>query len=108
MRISDWSSDVCSSDLGLSTPPKPTLANLINLATKPRWCLNMLGTKRRGFGNIVGHAKGVSDLSSLSSWTAEQFDPRLSWNDIEWIRSAERRVGQVFVSTLTTRWSPYH
>src|SRR3546814_18380191 len=86
MRISDWSSDVCSSDLGLSTPPKPTLANLINLATKPRWCLNMLGTKRRGFGNIVGHAKGVSDLSSLSSWTAEQFDPRLSWADVEWIK----------------------
>src|SRR5690606_28504044 len=71
---------------GLSTPPKPTLANLINLATKPRWCVNMLGTKRRSFGNIVGHAKGVSDLSSLSSWTAEQFDPALCWADIEWIK----------------------
>ncbi|MFT0546500.1 L-lactate dehydrogenase [Allopusillimonas ginsengisoli] len=71
---------------GLSTPPKPTLINLINLATKPRWCLNMLGTKRRSFGNIVGHAKGVSDLSSLSSWTAEQFDPSLCWEDIEWIK----------------------
>jgi L-lactate dehydrogenase (cytochrome) len=71
---------------GLSTPPKPTLANLINLATKPRWCMNMLGTKRRSFGNIVGHAKGVGDLSSLSSWTAEQFDPRLTWADIEWIK----------------------
>ncbi len=71
---------------GLSTPPKPTLGNLINLATKPRWCLGMLGTKRRTFGNIVGHAKGVGDLSSLSSWTAEQFDPALSWGDIEWIK----------------------
>ncbi|HWL28991.1 MAG TPA: alpha-hydroxy acid oxidase [Burkholderiaceae bacterium] len=71
---------------GLSTPPKPTLANLINLATKPRWCMGMLGTKRRSFGNIVGHAKGVGDLSSLSSWTAEQFDPSLSWKDIEWIK----------------------
>jgi L-lactate dehydrogenase (cytochrome) len=71
---------------GLSTPPKPTLANMINLVTKPRWCLGMLGTKRRSFGNIVGHAKGVGDLSSLSSWTAEQFDPSLSWNDIEWIK----------------------
>jgi len=71
---------------GLSTPPKPTLANLINLATKPRWCLGMLGTKRRSFGNIVGHAKGVGDLSSLSSWTAEQFDPALNWGDIEWIK----------------------
>ena len=71
---------------GLSAPPKPTLANMINLATKPRWCLGMLGTKRRSFGNIVGHAKGVGDLSSLSAWTAEQFDPRLSWADVEWIK----------------------
>jgi L-lactate dehydrogenase (cytochrome) len=71
---------------GLSAPPKPTLANLINLATKPRWCLGMLGTKRRSFGNIVGHAKGVGDLSSLSAWTSEQFDPGLSWADVEWIK----------------------
>ena len=71
---------------GLSAPPKPTLANLINLATKPRWCLGMLGTPRRTFGNIVGHAQGVGDLSSLSSWTAEQFDPALSWADVEWIK----------------------
>ncbi|HYP84699.1 alpha-hydroxy acid oxidase [Variovorax sp.] len=71
---------------GLSSPPKPTLANLINLATKPHWCLGMLGTKRRTFGNIVGHARNVSNTSSLASWTAEQFDPSLSWNDIEWIK----------------------
>ncbi len=71
---------------GLSTPPRPTFANLVNLATKPSWCMGMLGTKRRSFGNIVGHAKGVGDLSSLSSWTAEQFDPALSWKDIEWIK----------------------
>ncbi|WP_394064822.1 L-lactate dehydrogenase [Alcaligenes sp. WGS1538] len=71
---------------GLSTPPKPTLRNLLNLATKPYWCRNMLGTRRRTFGNIVGHAKGVSDLSSLSTWTAEQFDPSLNWGDIEWIK----------------------
>ncbi|MCT9809453.1 alpha-hydroxy-acid oxidizing protein [Acidovorax sp. Be4] len=71
---------------GLSTPPRPTLKNLINLATKPHWCLGMLGTKRRTFGNIVGHAKGVTDLSSLSSWTAEQFDPQLNWGDVEWIK----------------------
>ncbi|MBC7214131.1 MAG: alpha-hydroxy-acid oxidizing protein [Burkholderiaceae bacterium] len=71
---------------GLSTPPKPTLANLLNLATKPRWCLGMLGTRRRSFGNIVGHAKGVGDMSSLASWTAEQFDPRLNWADVEWIK----------------------
>jgi L-lactate dehydrogenase (cytochrome) len=71
---------------GLTAPPKPTLANLINLATKPRWCIKMLDTPRRSFGNIIGHAKGVGDLSSLSSWTAEQFDPRLNWDDVKWIK----------------------
>jgi L-lactate dehydrogenase (cytochrome) len=71
---------------GLSAPPKPTIANLINLATKPRWCLGMLGTPRRGFGNIVGHVKGIEDLSSLSAWTSGQFDPRLSWADVEWVK----------------------
>jgi len=71
---------------GMTAPPKPTIKNLVNLATKPHWCLGMLGTKRRTFGNIVGHARGVSDVSSLSSWTAEQFDPTLSWQDLEWIR----------------------
>ncbi|MBK1782179.1 alpha-hydroxy-acid oxidizing protein [Advenella sp. WQ 585] len=71
---------------GLSTPPKPTLANLLNLALKPEWCWHMLQTKRRTFGNIVGHAKGVGDMSSLASWTAEQFDPSLSWDDVEWIK----------------------
>jgi L-lactate dehydrogenase (cytochrome) len=72
---------------GLSAPPKPTVANLINLATKPRWCLAMLGTRRRHFGNIVGHVKGVDDMSSLSAWTAQQFDPRLSWDDVAWIKN---------------------
>jgi L-lactate dehydrogenase (cytochrome) len=71
---------------GLSAPPKPTLANMINLCFKPRWCLGMLGTKRRGFGNIVGHVTGVDDMSSLASWTAQQFDPTLSWDDVKWIK----------------------
>jgi L-lactate dehydrogenase (cytochrome) len=71
---------------GLSAPPRPTLANLFNLTTKPRWCLGMLGTRRRTFGNIVGHAKGVRDMSSLATWTGEQFDPRLTWADVEWIK----------------------
>jgi L-lactate dehydrogenase (cytochrome) len=71
---------------GLSAPPKPTLANLINLATKPRWCMGMLGTKRRHFGNIVGHVKGVENMSSLGAWTAQQFDPALSWDDVAWIK----------------------
>ncbi|AMO22130.1 L-lactate dehydrogenase LldA [Ramlibacter solisilvae] len=71
---------------GLSAPPKPTLANLMNLMTKPRWCLGMLGTKRRQFGNIVGHVRGVEDMGSLSEWTNKQFDPALSWNDVEWVK----------------------
>jgi L-lactate dehydrogenase (cytochrome) len=71
---------------GLAAPPKLTLTTLLDLMTKPRWCLGMLGTRRHTFGNIVGHAKGVGDLSSLSTWTAEQFDPRLSWGDVEWIK----------------------
>ncbi len=71
---------------GLSTPPKPSLRNLINLATKPRWCLGMLGTKRRSFGNIVGHVSGVSDVTSLAGWVAEQFDQTLTWDDIGWLR----------------------
>ncbi|MBI0159753.1 L-lactate dehydrogenase [Snodgrassella alvi] len=72
---------------GLSTPPKPTLRNWMNLATKPEWCLAMLNTQRRTFRNIVGHTKGVADMTSLSSWTSEQFDPRLSWKDIEEIKN---------------------
>jgi L-lactate dehydrogenase (cytochrome) len=56
------------------------------MMTKPGWCWGMLNTRRRGFGNIVGHATNVSDMSSLSSWTAEQFDPALSWEDVKWIR----------------------
>ena len=71
---------------GLTAPPKPTLRNILNLATKPRWCLGMAGTKRRSFGNLVGHVKGVSDMSSLAAWTNEQFDPRLSWPDVEWVK----------------------
>ena len=71
---------------GLSAPPKLTLPNIINMATKPRWCLGMLGTRRHQFGNIVGHVKGVENMSSLSEWTAQQFDPRLNWGDVEWIK----------------------
>jgi L-lactate dehydrogenase (cytochrome) len=71
---------------GLSAPPKPTLANIANMATKPRWCYGMLRTKRRSFRNIAGHATGVGDMSSLSAWTAQQFDPTLSWDDVKWIK----------------------
>ena len=71
---------------GLSAPPKLTIPNILNIATKPRWALGMLGTPRRQFGNIVGHVKGVENMGSLSAWTAQQFDPRLNWGDVEWIK----------------------
>lgn len=71
---------------GLSAPPKLTLPNIVNMMTKPRWCLGMLGTRRRQFGNIVGHVQGVTDMGNLSAWTAQQFDPRLNWGDVEWIK----------------------
>ena len=71
---------------GLSAPPKLTVANILNMMSKPRWCMGMLGTPRRSFGNIVGHAGSVSDMSSLSAWTAQQFDLALSWKDVEWIK----------------------
>lgn len=71
---------------GLSAPPKPTIKNLLNLMTKPSWCLGMLGTKNRDFGNIVGHVQGVDNMSSLSAWTAGQFDPSLDWSEVEAIK----------------------
>ncbi|MFG6458049.1 alpha-hydroxy acid oxidase [Roseateles sp. BYS96W] len=71
---------------GLTAPPRPTLKNILNLATKPRWCFGMAGTKRHTFRNLVGHVNGVSDMRSLSAWTNEQFDPRLSWADVAWVK----------------------
>jgi L-lactate dehydrogenase (cytochrome) len=71
---------------GLTAPPRLTLPNLIDIGMKPRWWTAMLGTKRRMFGNIVGHAKGVGDMTALGSWTAEQFDPTLSWDDVKRIK----------------------
>jgi L-lactate dehydrogenase (cytochrome) len=60
---------------------------MADLAKHPSWCLGMLGTKRRAFRNIVGHVKGVSDMSSLMEWTASQFDPTLDWSSVEWVKS---------------------
>jgi L-lactate dehydrogenase (cytochrome)/glycolate oxidase len=71
---------------GLTAPPRPTLRNILNLMTKPRWCLGMAATRRHTFRNLVGHVKGVSDMSSLAAWTNEQFDPRLSWADVDWVK----------------------
>ncbi len=67
---------------GLTAPPKFTLPVLADLATKWRWGLEMLGTKRRFFGNIVGHVESAADPSSLASWTAEKFDQSLNWDRI--------------------------
>ncbi len=83
---------------GLTAPPRPTLANLINLATKPRWCLGMAGTRRHTFRNLVGHVKSVSDMKSLAAWTNEQFDPRLSWPDVAWVK--ERWGGKLILKGI--------
>jgi isopentenyl diphosphate isomerase/L-lactate dehydrogenase-like FMN-dependent dehydrogenase len=83
---------------GLSAPPKPTLNAALQVISRPRWCMDMLTTRRHSFRNIVGHAKGVGDLSSLSSWTAEQFDPKLSWQDIDWIK--ERWGGKLIIKGI--------
>jgi len=83
---------------GLSAPPKLTIPNIINMATKPRWVAGMLATKRRGFGNIVGHATSVSDMSSLSAWTQQQFDLSLSWADVEWIK--QRWGGKLIIKGI--------
>jgi len=64
----------------------PSLGNMLDIMTKPRWCLGMAGTRRHTFRNLVGHVEGVSDMSSLAAWTNEQFDPRLSWPDVEWVK----------------------
>jgi L-lactate dehydrogenase (cytochrome) len=83
---------------GLSAPPKMTLTNIANIAMRPRWLMGIAGTKRRTFRNIVGHAKGVGDVSSLGSWTTEQFDPHLSWKDVAWIK--ERWGGKLILKGI--------
>ena len=71
---------------GLTVPPKLTIPTMLDLVTKLRWCMGMLGTRRHQFGNIFGHVKGIENMGSLSEWTAKQFDPALNWNDVEWIK----------------------
>ncbi|RWH74183.1 MAG: alpha-hydroxy-acid oxidizing protein [Mesorhizobium sp.] len=83
---------------GLSAPPRFTPKHIWQVATRPGWCIGMAGTRRRTFRNIVGHAKGVGDLTSLSSWTTEQFDPHLSWKDVAWIR--ERWGGKLILKGI--------
>ena len=76
----------------------PTLGNILNIATKPRWVLGMMGTRRHTFRNLVGHVQGVSDMSSLAAWTNEQFDPRLSWADVAWVK--ERWGGKLILKGI--------
>lgn len=83
---------------GLSTPPKMTLRNLLNIASKPRWCKGMLATTHRNFGNIIGHASGVDSIDAMMAWTQQQFDPCLSWRDVEWIK--QRWGGKLIVKGI--------
>ncbi|MBP6501796.1 MAG: alpha-hydroxy-acid oxidizing protein, partial [Rhodoferax sp.] len=76
----------------------PSLGNAIDIAFKPRWWLGMMGTRRHTFRNLVGHVKGVSDMASLAAWTNEQFDPRLSWEDVAWVK--ERWGGKLVLKGI--------
>jgi L-lactate dehydrogenase (cytochrome) len=71
---------------GLTVPPRPTFANLADMISKPRWCASVLMGKRKTFGNLDGHVKGAQGLSTLMAWVGQQFDPTLSWDDVEWVR----------------------
>jgi L-lactate dehydrogenase (cytochrome) len=77
----------CDVRNGLTVPPEIKIRNLIDIASKPAWALSILKGKRKSFGNLAGHVKGMENVNSLAQWTASQFDPALSWKDIEWIRS---------------------
>jgi L-lactate dehydrogenase (cytochrome)/glycolate oxidase len=83
---------------GLRASPWPTPRNMLNIATKPRWVLGMMGTRRHTFRNLVGHVKEVTDMRSLAAWTNEQFDPRLSWADVDWVR--ERWGGKLILKGI--------
>ena len=72
---------------GLTVPPEIKLRNVIDIMTKPTWALSILKSKRKTFGNLAGHVKGMENINSLAAWTASQFDPTLSWKDVEWIKS---------------------
>jgi L-lactate dehydrogenase (cytochrome) len=72
---------------GLTVPPEIKLKNLIDIASKPSWALSILKSKRKTFGNLAGHVKDMENINSLAQWTASQFDPTLSWKDVEWVKS---------------------
>jgi L-lactate dehydrogenase (cytochrome) len=76
----------CDIRNGMTVPPQIKLANLIDIATKPEWALSILRGKRKTFGNLAGHVRGMENVNSLAEWTSTQFDPTLSWKDVDWIR----------------------
>ena len=77
----------CDVRNGMTVPPQLKLANVIDIMTKPAWAFSILRGKRKTFGNLAGHVKGMENVNSLAQWTASQFDPTLSWKDVEWVRS---------------------
>ena len=77
----------CDIRNGMTVPPRITLANVIDVASKPAWALSILRGRRKTFGNLAGHVHGMENVNSLAQWTNSQFDPALSWKDVEWIRS---------------------
>jgi L-lactate dehydrogenase (cytochrome) len=83
---------------GMTVPPRLTVANLLDIATKPAWVLSILKGKRKTFGNLAGHVKGMDGIKSLAQWTNEQFDPRLNWKDVEWIR--DRWPGKLIIKGI--------
>jgi len=77
----------CDIRNGMTVPPEIRLGNVIDIATKPAWALSILKGKRKTFGNLAGHVQGMENVNSLAQWTSNQFDPALSWKDVEWVRS---------------------
>jgi L-lactate dehydrogenase (cytochrome) len=77
----------CDIKNGMTVPPEIRLANIIDIASKPAWALSILKGKRKTFGNLAGHVRGMENVTSLAQWTASQFDPALSWKDVEWVKS---------------------
>ena len=76
----------CDIRNGMTVPPEIKLANLLDIATKPGWAVSILKGKRKTFGNLAGHVRGMDDINSLAQWTASQFDPALNWKDVEWVK----------------------
>src|SRR4051812_34608157 len=77
----------CDVRNGLTVPPEIKIRNVIDIMTKPIWALSILQGKRKTFGNLAGHVKGMENVNSLAQWTASQFDPTLNWKDVEWVKS---------------------